>query len=128
MRAAELALHSLARSFSALLFADLDVATRYGPSVTVGEILSGYADEKRVLARTRLTIITGIYRVSVAQFLVHLGITLERPAVALEYDRGHTGVGAVHVDAPARAAIIVVGKRRFGVVVLRDKPEVGGET
>src|SRR6266446_9498372 len=48
-RAAEPALHSRARSFSTLLFVDLDVAARYEPSITVGEIWSGYADEKRVL-------------------------------------------------------------------------------
>ena len=78
--------------------------------VAVGQIRSGDADEKRVLARTRLTIVTSIHGVLVAQFLVHLGVALERPAVALESDRRHTRVRAMHIDAPTRSAIIVVGK------------------
>jgi len=62
---------------------DLDVAARYGPSITVGEIIwSGYADEKRVLARTRCSIITGVYRIRVAGLLVDLGVALEDSAVA----------------------------------------------
>jgi len=30
------------------------------PSIAVGEIRPAYADEKRVLARTRLTFVTGV--------------------------------------------------------------------
>ena len=93
-----------------LLFVDLDVAARYESSVTVGEICSGYADEERVLARARFSIIAGVYSVCVARFLVHLGVALERPAVASESDRRHTRVRAVHINAPTRSAIIVVGK------------------
>ncbi len=78
----ELDLHSQARSFSTLLFVDLDVAARYEPAIIVGEIWSGYADEKRVLARTRFSIITGVYRVRVAGLLVQLGIALEGSAIA----------------------------------------------
>ena len=81
-RAAEPALHSRARSFSTLLFVDLDVAARYEPSIAVGGIRSGDADEKRVLARTRFSIIAGVYSIRVAQFLVHLGVALEGSAVA----------------------------------------------
>ncbi len=66
----------------ALLFVDLDVAACNEPSITVGEIWSGYADEKRVLAGTRIGIITGVYRVGVAGLLVHLGIALKGSAVA----------------------------------------------
>ena len=125
---AELARHPRARSFSTLLFVKLDVAARYEPFIAVGEICSGHADEERVLASTRLSIITGVYSVRVAGFLVHLGIALERPAVAFESNRGHTCVRAVHIDAPTRSAIIVIGKRRFGFIIHRDKPEIGGET
>jgi len=52
--------------FPLLLFVNLDVAARYDPSVAVGEIWSGHADEERVLARIRLSIITGVYSVRVA--------------------------------------------------------------
>jgi len=80
---AELAFYPCARSFSTLLFVDLDVAARYGPSITVGEIIwSGYAHEKRVLARTRISIITGVYRVPVTGLLVDLSVALEGSAVA----------------------------------------------
>ena len=106
----------------------LNVAARYEPSITVGEIWSGYADEERVLARTRFSVITGVYSVRIAGFLVHLGIALERFAVALESDCGNAGVRAVHIDAPTRSAVIVIGKRRFGLIIHRDKPEIGGET
>ena len=75
-----------ARACTALLLVYLDVALGDKSSVAVGEIRSGDADEKRVFACTRLTIITGIYSVLVAWLLVHLGITIERPAVARERD------------------------------------------
>jgi len=70
----------------ALLLVDLNVAAGDEPSIAVGEIRSGYADEKRVLARTRVSIITGVYSVAVTQFLVHLGVALECPTVAREHD------------------------------------------
>src|SRR6266700_3397672 len=89
---------------------------------------SGYADEERVLARARFSIIAGVYSVCVARFLVHLGVALERPAVALESDRRHAGVGAVDIHAAPGSAIIVIRKRRIGLIVLGDKPEVGGKT
>src|SRR5712691_8169022 len=111
-----------------LLAVDLDVAARYEPSVTVGQIRSGDADEKRVLARTRISIIAGVYSVLVAQLLIHLGIAFEGCAVAGEGHRRHAGVRAVHVDAPTRSAIIVIGKRRIGLIIHRDKPEIGEET
>ena len=106
----------------------LNVAARYEPSITVGEIWSGYTDEKRILSSARFSIITGVYRVLVAQFLVYLGIAFECRAVTMERDRRHAGVRAVHIDAPARSAIIVIGKRRFGLIIHRDKPEIGGPT
>src|SRR5207245_591319 len=106
---------------------DLDVAVGNGTSIVVREIhRSGYADEKRVLARARLSVITGVDRVLVAQFLVHLGIAFEGAAVAGESYRRHAGVGAVHVDASGRSAIVVIGKRRIGLVVVGNESEVGG--
>src|SRR2546429_4878909 len=57
---------------------DLDVAARDESSVAVGEIRSGDADGKRVLARTSISIVTSLYRILVAQFLVHLGVAVER--------------------------------------------------
>jgi hypothetical protein len=53
-------------AFSTLLFVDLDVAARYESSITVGEIWSGDADEKRVFACTGISIIAGVYGVCVA--------------------------------------------------------------
>ncbi len=35
---------------------------------------------------------------------------------------------AVHVDAATGRSVIVVGKRRVGRIILRDEPEIGGET
>src|SRR5207245_1250142 len=61
----------------------------------------------------------------------------DKPKASLSYhDDGATGgsidvlagVRAVHVDAPARSAIVMIRKRCFGLVIHRDKPEVGGET
>jgi hypothetical protein len=71
-----------ARAWMGLFFVDLDVAFGDEASVAVREVRSGDADEKCVFARTRISIITGIYSVRVAWLLVHLGVTLERPAVA----------------------------------------------
>ena len=112
----------------ALLLVDLNVAAGDEPSIAAGEIRPGYADEKGVLPRTRLGVITGVYSVRVAQFLVHLGIAFESRAVTLKRDRGHAGVRAVHVDAPALRSVVMIRKRCFGFIIHRDKPEIGGET
>ena len=87
---------------------DLDVAFGDESSVAVREIRTGDADEKRVLARTGLTVITGIDSVLVAELLVHLGVTLERPTIARERDRGHAGVRAVYINGATISTIIVV--------------------
>src|SRR5712692_2238081 len=115
------------QQLAVLLLVDLDVAASDGTSIAVREIhRSGYADEKRVLARARLSIITGVHRVLVAQFLIHLGIAFEGRAVTGESYRRHAGVRAVHIDAPARSAIVVIGKRNIGLVVVGNESEVGG--
>src|SRR5712691_11639315 len=104
----------------------LDVAAGNGTSIAVREIRSGHADEKRVLASTGFRIITSVYSVVVIRVLVHLGIALERRAVAGESHRRLAGVRAVHIDASARSAIVVIGQRCIGFVVLRDESEIGG--
>ena len=107
----------------------LNVAGGNESSIAIGEIhRSRYADEKRVLACARVGIITGVYRVAVTRFLVHLGIAFEGHAVAGEGHRRHASVRAVHIDAAARSAIVVIRQRRIGLIAVCDEPEVGGQS
>ena len=60
----------------------LDVALGDESTVAVGEIRPADADGKCVFARTGPIVVTGVYRVLIAWFLIHLGIALERPSFA----------------------------------------------
>jgi len=64
-----------------LLAVDLDAAGNES-SIPVGEIRPAYADEKRVLARTRLAIVTGVDVVVVARLLIDFGASLKSCTVS----------------------------------------------
>lgn len=107
---------------------DLDVAVSQGARIIVEEVRSADGDRESVPARPRPAVVAGLRSVGIAQFLVHLGVAFERPTVARESHRRYAGVHAVHIDGAARRAVVVIGKRRIGLVILCDEPEVGGKT
>src|SRR5713226_9705282 len=69
---AEPALHSRTRSFSTLLFVDLDVAAGDETSIAVGEIRSGDADEKSVFASAGVGVVAGAHPEAVARLPIDL--------------------------------------------------------